>query len=288
MFRVGGPGLGNLLLPWARCIVASNTEGLPMLAPTWPQMKVGPLLRGELDLRSYTSLFRRHPGEVAGARKALALALGTRVNESADLLRRGIPALRLRVFSGMGGMFGDLRGHAQLVRRELLARALTTHIPAGDSSPIGIHVRCGDFRPNANGQAIRPEGVRSGERVPIRYYALALEALRTTVGTVVPATVYSDGTDGELAPLIAMDAVRKAPPKSALFDMLAMSQHRVLLGSPHSTFSMWAAFLGDLEYITFPEVGRDYGMANVILQADTGAWSDQLMASSVARRLLRD
>jgi hypothetical protein len=276
--------LGNLLMPWARCMIAAHTEGLPVLAPTWPQLKVGPLLRGEADLRSYAGVFLSQGDEIDGPRRIFALAAGSRFSESGDTLRQGLSSLRLRVFSGMGGMFGPLRGHSQLIGSELMARVRPEHIPDLSSpTPLGIHVRCADFRVTTS---VGPGGVRSGERVPIRYYVHALEALRAAFDGPVPATVYSDGTNEEIAPLLALDHVHRAPSKSAMFDMLAMSRHRVLLGSPHSTFSMWAAFLGESYYVTFSEADRDYGIANVALQPDIETWGAQLARASVGKRLL--
>src|SRR5229473_2140179 len=62
-------GLGNRLFPWARCRVFSFTNNVPMLSPRWAQLKIGPLLRGESDLRLYFNLFKRGADDVRGIRK---------------------------------------------------------------------------------------------------------------------------------------------------------------------------------------------------------------------------
>ena len=56
--RLGGPGLGNLLFPFARAIIYSNKNNIPLINPTWPNIKVGPVLRNERDKRFYIDLFK--------------------------------------------------------------------------------------------------------------------------------------------------------------------------------------------------------------------------------------
>ena len=104
--RIGGPGLGNLLLPWARCQVAAERHGWTRIAPTWPQVKAGPILRGETDWRTYVGLFRTAPGEVAGLRKFLLLRGGRRVAESAAGDGRVPEGGRVVVLEGLEGGLG--------------------------------------------------------------------------------------------------------------------------------------------------------------------------------------
>src|SRR4028119_962252 len=50
-------GLGNMLLVWAQSAVFANINSLPIIAPTWGQLKLGPFLRGERDKRYYGNFF---------------------------------------------------------------------------------------------------------------------------------------------------------------------------------------------------------------------------------------
>ena len=95
--RVGGPGLGNLLLTWARCHVKASAFGEPVIRPTWPQLKIGPLLRREADVRWYGDLFSPSPFELGGLRRAWLLLRADRVSEQAK------PSLR---FGGRDGWLG--------------------------------------------------------------------------------------------------------------------------------------------------------------------------------------
>jgi hypothetical protein len=57
-FRVGGPGLGNLMFPMYRAFQAANLSNGIFVFPTFFQFKIGPLLRREKDSRSYGDLFK--------------------------------------------------------------------------------------------------------------------------------------------------------------------------------------------------------------------------------------
>ena len=83
-FRIGGPGLANMLLSWARAAVAADRLGITLLTPAWLSPKIGPLLRGERDLRIYYGLFRRDRGAVGGGLKAVALLRCRRIVRFVD------------------------------------------------------------------------------------------------------------------------------------------------------------------------------------------------------------
>src|SRR5438309_1148882 len=91
-------GLGNRLFPWARCRVFSFASKVPMVSPRWTQLKIGPLLRNESDLRLYFNLFKPGADEVRGINK-LRLRLFSKT-EPEDLpfrecTRNGKPTVRV-------------------------------------------------------------------------------------------------------------------------------------------------------------------------------------------------
>ena len=73
----------------------------------------------------------------------------------------------------------------------------------------------------------------------------------TRAGRDVPAQVFSDGSDEELAGLLALPAVRRMDYGSGLGDMLGLSRSRLLIASG-STFSMWGSYLGQVPAIWHP------------------------------------
>jgi hypothetical protein len=250
--RLGpGPGLGNLLFPWARSIVARKQYGLTPLATTWPQLKIGPILRREPDKRFYIGCFHAARGELRGVRRQVLLSTAQRVDERTfEAAPQSIRAKSVVVYSGLGGQFAPLLGEAELIREALLAIVRPKHLRAlelGVERAIGLHVRLGDFQPE------NPADLRRGHtctRQPLSWYCHALDLL-TEALPESRVLVFSDGTDAELAPILTRPNVARFGFGSAIGDLLAMSTMRVFVGSA-STFSKWASFLGRMPVIWYP------------------------------------
>jgi hypothetical protein len=249
-FRLGGPGLGNLLFPWARAKLLARQHGYQFVAPTWPQLKVGPLLRGEFDSRSYFSLFKTQPDDLTGLRRLWVLLTCKRVSE--ETWAQAGPGHVVEV-SGLGGLFEGLLEHPAFLRDELLAMLAQNRMPQlaqsyGSARAIAVHVRYGDF--SAVDERVSKSG-GANRRQPIEWYVAAVGAVRQHLGENTPVNVFSDARTEELAPLLALPGVRRAQGNSAMEDILLISGHRMLVASG-STFSMWASFLGQVPTIWFP------------------------------------
>lgn len=247
LIRIFGSGLANLLFPWGRSIVAARRLGLRPIWPTWPQVKVGPVIRGEGDKRFYCSLFRPTDNYVYGAEKLWRLASLKRYDESA--LGADLPKNSVATFSGHAGHFETILMDHDLVRRELLAIVRGEHKAALQSDchhSLSVHVRLGDFAaPNT------PYDLNTGKtclRIPINWYVSAVRTVRRGLSDDLPVHVFSDGSDRELAPLLALPACRRVTFGSAIADLLALSYAGVLIASG-STFSMWASYLGRMPVI---------------------------------------
>lgn len=285
--RLIGPGLGNLLFPWARAAVAARRHRVPIIWPTWPQLRVGSILRGERDKRFYFGLFRRPDGYVGGIGKARLLTSAARVPERDSQVwnvDRGAPP-RLVVFGGMDGMFEPILEQHQFVSREL-ARIVSPRQMAAVPRRTGIaaHVRLGDFGHSSTHALSRGA---DNARIPISWYIEMIEGLRARLGADREVTVYSDGTDLELEPVLAMRHVRRAPPGASIADMLALSRAAVLIASG-STFSMWASFLGRMPVIWHPGQLRQrlYPDSSSETEVEVGGAND-LTASFVEAALRR-
>lgn len=103
-----------------------------------------------------------------------------------------------------------------------------------------LHVRLGDF-----GKATEAE-LKAGKhdsRLPITWYCEMLKQVRALCGKTVPACVFSDGTDEELAPLLSMENVQRKTFGNAIADIIALSKAPLFIASG-SSFSMWARYLG--------------------------------------------
>src|SRR5690606_15086755 len=172
-FRLAGPGLGNMLFPWARAQLWARSTGAQVLAPTWPQLKLGPILRRERDLRLYSFQFRAAADELTGLARATALAVCRHVDEAGRELRPGFSRAGLvRRFAGLGDYFSSLPPEHGPYLLDRLTRALRDEVKPEPQNPrlVAVHIRCGDFRPPPSDMIERvvSEGLPAQMRMPLR------------------------------------------------------------------------------------------------------------------------
>lgn len=247
-FRILGDGLGNLLFPWARSVVAAKKYDATLIEPTWPQIKLGPILRREPDLRLYADLFHVSPEAIHGLKKILVLATEKKLPDISltDITRevwekygRGV-----FVFKGRKHYFNDILQEHEFVKRKLLAIAKDIHktgLSYDFTNSVNIHIRRGDFK-------------IEGWTTSLDWFVWVMDELRKQLGSDIKFNIFSDGSSDELAPILMQKNTKRVFFGSALGDLLALSQSRVLVGSYNSTFSMWASYLGRMPTI-WPEKG---------------------------------
>lgn len=250
VFRVGGPGLGNLLLTWAKCHVRAELQGGRVIRPTWAQLKIGPILRRESDLRWYGNLFRASPYELTGRERIRALSRLPRT-EVPNPTRPSIVEVR-----GIAGLFSELVGHHELIEKRLLAithpsilkRTSRKELPA-----LAVHVRLGDFSvPPASTHTMPSVGNGPlNTRIPLTWYREVILQIRSRLDRELPILVFSDGADSELASLLELPGIERRRSTDALSDLLEMRSCSALIASG-STYSMWASFLGQMPTVWYP------------------------------------
>jgi len=250
VLRIGGNGLGNLLFNWARCLSRSRQRNWRMIWPTWYSHKPKNKRVNPYDIRTYGDLFRPTGDYISGPMKFRQLLFRKWISEDEAELA---PPKSGRVvqFRGMEGMFQPFLGDLALIRSELLAMTREEHLDgfvAPDPAPIGIHIRRGDFLQRTNYEQMVST---HNSLLPLSWYIAALESVRNRCGKLVPAYVFSDGEDEELAPLLSQENVRRREFGSSIADILALSRSRILIASG-STFSQWASYLGQIPTITHP------------------------------------
>ncbi len=254
---VGYFGLTHSLLAWARSHLWAADNGVPMIAPSWLRVRgrVGPWLRGESDKRQYQLLFR-FPDYVTGVRRLALLATRKRVAADAvagrapDPSSRGkIVEFRNRVGGNASAYFGQLVGRQAQVLAAL-RRMTRPHLlpPKPVTLAIAVHVRLGDFGGVPSPQELR-EG-RSNSRLPLQWYLDMVGGLHRKLGKV-PTLVYSDGRAAELRPLLEVPGVQWVRSRTAITDLLSISQSALLVSSG-SGYSLWGAYLGAVPRICFP------------------------------------
>jgi len=148
-----------------------------------------------------------------------------------------------------------LHPHRDLIRRRLL-EILVTPPPVtpewGLGHYVAVHIRLGDFieaRPTELKLGQLPNGNIDGMRIPLGWYRQVIRRVRDLFPEL-PVYVFSDGRDHELAEILSIDGVSRRREANDVDDLLALAQARLLIGS-RSTFSRWAAFLGNMPSIWF-------------------------------------
>jgi hypothetical protein len=245
--RIGGTGLGNLLLTWAEFVVGTGKYGLTPIAPTWPQFKFGPIARRESDKRFYRDLFIESPGEVTGLKKLRLLSTLPRIG-AAELINgsnaRPLANGRelLVEFDNAGALFSKILKDHALVRSELLRITRDRHkrgLAHDFRRSISVHVRLGDFRVESL-------------QTPIQWYAGAINAVRNALGTDLQVYVFSDGNDAELQPILNLPATMRLGFGSSIADIWALSAASILIAAGGSTFSKWGSYLGRMPVVYPP------------------------------------
>jgi hypothetical protein len=243
-FRLFGPGLANLLFPWARAIVIADRSRRRLIWPAWPQIKIGPILRLEKDSRNYGHLFQPSADYVTGWKKAWSLCSLPRIPEADESGDRRKNVLEV---TGMQHWFQPLHGHQSLVRKNLLQIIRPDVFPASrPPADIALHVRRGDFASPKDGSTHY-----FNMRIPDEWYIEAVRAAQEAYGGRSTVHVYSDASREDLGPLLKAIDGEVFSSGTAIGDLIELSRARVLIGS-RSTFSMWAAFLGEGLSVWFP------------------------------------
>jgi hypothetical protein len=239
ILRFSGAGLGNLLVIWSRCIIQSKKFNLIPIAPTWAQIRPGPLLRREGDTRFYFNLFKCSKDNIRGIKKIQLLLRTKKIKE--DKLYDGIlpnEKNTIIIFEGLKNYFNDFLEEHDFLKYKLLnivkpKQMNGYYYPFGRS--ISLHVRMGDYRKEI--------------RTPFVWYIETIQSIRNVAGMNLPVYIFSDGTNDELNELLALQNTFRMNFGTSIADLLALSRSWILLASAHSTFSMWASFIGRMPVI---------------------------------------
>lgn len=255
--RLNRSGLGNLLIIWARAEIYAEQEGLQVLQPQWTQPKIGPLLRGERDLRYYVGLFKRDTF-VGGWRKRWILARSERLRE-VDLDNRelaDLPKHAVVEFAGLGDMFNPLIAKHQFLAKRLqeiaASRVLQEVAAEGNDYDIACHVRRGDIAIMNPGEEVTPW--KTNKALPDSWFNNALDSITLRLKRRPRIRIFSDGTDDELQLLLDRPGCTRAAPKSALADILCLANAPTVLTTGSSSFSTWGVLLGQQPAAWYPSL----------------------------------
>jgi hypothetical protein len=260
--QLAGSGLGNMLLPWARCEIFCRQHGLASLAPRWSHFKLGPLLRGERDKRYYVGLFTQQSYQ-RGLSKLSILARARKIEESdaeAFMAARsgeqpgalGRPSVVL--FRDLRGMFAPLLPHREFVRRRMLEILRPSLRQTIDQTPvdfvIGAHIRRGDKTALKLGQPWPVGEHHFGQ--PDEWFVACVQNIRKVLGYPAPVRIFSDAHDEQLTSIMALENVQRAAPNPSIVDIFLLSKSKILITTGTSSFSMWASYFGLMPTLWYP------------------------------------
>ena len=234
---------------WAKCYLWAKDNNAEMIAPNWTKIHPRRLVTFDSDQRLYFRYFT-NAGYIKGFEKIRLLLLGFRMTpEEYVALTSPQKNLCIIEFSGLGE-FAPLIGRHEEVRRELYRIINRGYLP--EPAPIkpfiGIHVRLGDFIVTKYTDELKAG--MSNTRIPLDWYIQALRKLRKTIGKR-PARIFSDGEPAELELLLHEPMTEYVKKSAALTDLLKLAQSSTLIAS-RSSFSLWAAYFGQMPVVYFP------------------------------------
>ena len=243
--RLGGPGLGNLLIFYAQAIVYAHENDARIIYPTWPSIKLGPYIRREKDKRFYGDLFRHKDDEISGLKKLFLLLFSRKNITMCD---------RYMLTMKEAGLLGK----SAMIYSHLIKHNAHPEYMRNIRGSIAVHVRLGDFL-RVSEAALKNNAENSS--TPVYWYADTINKIRAVLGNNIQVYVFSDGTDEELKPLLELENCERIFCGNALNDILTIATASLLIGSG-STFSNWARYLGNMSAIYFPGQLREKFMNN--------------------------
>jgi hypothetical protein len=237
-------GLGNKLLIWGKASWYAKCHELPLMTTGWDN-SIGLMTwwRGG-GWRRYGGDFKRLSWAEQKWLRNRARC-GCLEEPEIDAGGRGQALYRFHQVPHWSDYFGRLHDGREYLRATLptiLSDKRRAEIQSLPSIPMAVHVRLGDFQVLKPGQSFADVGQT---RTPLDYFIEIIENVRSLVGRNIEVTVFSDGPDDQLAGLLRLPAVNRAPAAPAIIDMYRMAKAQLLVCAAGSTFSYWSAFLGD-------------------------------------------
>ena len=232
IIRFMGSGLANCLFIYARAIVLSEKNKIPLINPSWIQFNIGPYLRNEKDKRHYNGLFKSF-GKSYVAKNWLLLTQKKNIETTnLDNFKRGILYVE-----GLKNYFEDIRFSSDVVKKHLLSivnqKDLKVYKQQNEKF-VGVHVRLGDYSLDS--------------RTNLEWFIEQIKFIQSNAKEEITFYIFSDGSEEELVALTNISNCKLVFFGSALADILVLSKASLILASD-STFSAWSAYLGQVPIV---------------------------------------
>lgn len=212
--RAPGPGLGNLLFPITRALQAAKIKEEIFVPPTMFNLKLGPLVRQEKNLRFYNKEFKKRS-----------------FREWMNFVRINIYRNKVTFYSGEQNLFHDIKESRFLIKNWLFSNSIEK--PINIAGKIAVHIRRGDFSKSNKSDL--------SFQIPTQWYLDAVDRLLSKIDMEV--ILFSDAKVSDEW-LKFGSRVKFSQNLSACSNILSMSTADILVAS-RSTFSLWSYFLSN-------------------------------------------
>ncbi len=286
-----GSGIGTRLFPWARCVLFSEKNNAYMLRPNWVQPRIGPLIRGGIDYKSYArqillyNLFNKPVNSTYVIDDLFARVFYDKITENEYVKYSGSKKGLVVRFEGDSGRFKSLNGYDEKLKEELIKITKNEWIQFVDSFkniPIGINIRLGnDFK---SAQTIDDHYKSEFIKTPVSWFVESLKKIRHILGYDAAAYIVTDGTESDIVDLLDLPNTFFVRPGCAISDLLILSKSKILLRSGGSSFSAWASFLGQMPTISHP--GQPMDKFNMINK--NGYYTGEFVPNEHNEKLVED
>lgn len=230
-------GLANKLITWAKAWVWCNNNNVDLHTNGWVHFPIGSILRKENRLRWYQGFFKSdkrvhfrfwHKEQTIKSINDQPLSGIKRFGFKATPYISDLKELQTFQHQIKNAFY-------DMISQEQINKCNQQEVPI-----IGVHIRRGDF-------------VKTGSSVHLDYYINTIEKIRKISKKELPVTVFSDGFECELLPVLSLPNTKLFKSVNDLVDLLVLSKSRILITSLSSSYSYWAAFFSDGIIIHHPK-----------------------------------
>ena len=229
--RIGGFGIGNMLFPFFRALLASIKDGALLMYPHHFQIQPRNYLRNltKDSLRNYSYDFNKLNWCTLSRKRSLSLFYTKKWHDESKIDNESYI-----YFEGLKNYFFDLASSQKEIQNFLFYSF--SFKPKIKKNVVAFHLRLGDFL--INNQSLDPLLVR-------KYFDFFLKK----------SLIIHLYSDSPLVQVLNYLNLEKLPngivfikPLSALRDIISISQYEYICGSPYSTFVEWARFIRPIQF----------------------------------------
>lgn len=239
--RIGGMGLSNCLLVYARALCLARKLDAQLITPTWSQFNFGTYLRNESDKRHYWHFFKQE--DISGFKKYYLINTLYKISEHELKLLKYIKNQDVIIeVKGVQPYFKELVTERDYIVENVLNLIHPFRLKEVQNfsftRKIGIHIRLGDYHPSA--------------QKSLTWYLEIIKKTDLHTNCSYEFLLFSDGKAEELTQLLNYSQrIEHTHFGSSIADLVALSKCVFIIGS-NSTFSAWASFMGN-KMLLIPE-----------------------------------